>query len=180
MRALLLCALVALTGCARREPLPDYGKVEAFQLTDANGKPFASGVLDGKIWVADFIFTNCPGPCPRMSQLMSRLQEMTSEVQLVSFSVDPARDTPEVLAKYAKQYQAIEGRWHFLTGDLKDIHRLSRDIFKLGDVDASLNHSTRFVLIDRKGRIRGYYGTQEDAPLKRLVADIKMLAEEPS
>jgi protein SCO1/2 len=178
MRALLLCALVALTGCYRREPLPDYGKISTFQLTDATGSTFASTSLDGKIWVADFIFTNCPGPCPRMSQLMSRLQDMAPEVQLVSFSVDPQRDTPEVLAKYAKKYQAVKGRWHFLTGELEDIHRLSREVFRLGDVDSSLNHSTRFVLVDGKGRIRGYYGTQEDAPLRRLVDDIKLLAGE--
>jgi len=179
MRALILCALVALVSCARRDPLPDLGKVDAFRLTAADGQPFDSATLDGNIWVADFIFTNCPGPCPRMSQLMSRLQQLSPDAKLVSITVDPQRDTPEVLAKYAKQYQAVEGRWHFLTGDIKDIHNLSRDVFKLGDVDGSLNHSTRFVLVDRKGHIRGYYATQEDAPLRRLSDDIKRLSEEP-
>lgn len=130
--------------------------------------------------MADFIFTNCQGPCPRMTALMKRLEEQSPAVQLVSFTVDPARDSPEVLAGYAKRYRADPSRWRFLTGDLHELHRLSREVFKLGNVDGRLDHSTRFVLVDGHGRIRGYYGTQEDAPLRRLLEDIQVLAKETS
>ncbi len=168
------------SSCTRREPLPVLGDTGDFRLTAESGLPFESTALRGKIWVADFIFTNCQGPCPRMTSLMKRLEEQAPAVQLVSFTVDPARDSPEVLAAYAKQYRADPSRWRFLTGDLPELHRLSREVFKLGNVDGRMDHSTRFVLVDRRGRIRGYYGTQEDAPLQRLLDDIHYLMREAS
>jgi protein SCO1/2 len=92
-------ALVAIcASCSRREPLPVLGETGYFRLTADTGLPFESTALRGKIWVADFIFTNCQGPCPRMTALMKRLEEQSPAVQLVSFTVDPARDSPEVLA----------------------------------------------------------------------------------
>jgi len=178
---ILVCLLIV--GCARRAPLPVFGHVPDFQLTSQSGEPFDRKSLDGKIWVADFIYTHCPGPCPRMSAQMRRVQSAVTEipdVRLVSFSVDPERDTPAVLAEYAKRYQAQQGRWFFLTGDRNTLDSLDRHAFLLGNVDSSMQHSTRFVLIDRHGRIRGYYGTSQDDPTAQLIVDIRRLARDNS
>ena len=178
---ILVCFLTA--GCVRVAPLPVLGHVPGFQLISQSGEPFDGKSLDGKIWVADFIYTHCPGPCPRMSAQMRRLQSAVTgipDVRLVSFSVDPERDTPAVLAEYAKRYQAQPGLWFFLTGDRNTLDSLDRRAFMLGKVDGSMQHSTRFVLIDRHGSIRGYYGTTEDDPTVRLIVDIRRLARDNS
>ena len=186
LRRRIICGLVlALTvgACTRVPPLPVYGHVPEFQLTSQTGESFNRAALDGKIWVADFIYTHCPGPCPRMSAQMRRVQTAVTElpdVRLVSFSVDPERDTPAVLAEYATRYHAQPGRWFFLTGDQKALDALDRRAFMLGNVDGKLEHSTRFVLVDRQGRIRGYYGTDQDDPTARLIADIRRLEKENS
>ena len=87
--------------------------------------------------------------------------------------MDPEHDTPEVLAQYAARYHAQPDRWRFLTGSREDLNHLARDAFKLSNVDGSMTHSTRLVLLDRQSRIRGYYGTDQDDPVQRLVLDIK-------
>jgi protein SCO1/2 len=186
MRAGLLVLVCLLAGCAGRAPdLPVYGSIPPFKLTSQDGAEFDSRTLQGKVWVADFFFTSCMGPCPRMSSQMRWVQKQTaalSEVKFVSISVDPERDTPDVLAAYAKRFQAEPGRWYFLTGPQPVLHDLCRNAFKLGDVDGSLMHSTRFVLVDREARIRGYYHTDpsEGDNLKELVADLWRLAREGS
>ena len=175
--------LTALAACSRPKPLQVFGHVPEFRLTSQSGEPFDRKSLDGKIWVADFIFTHCTGPCPRMSAQMKRVQSAVdelSDVRLVSFSVDPERDTPTVLAEYARRYHAEPGRWFFLTGDQKTLDALDRRAFMLGNVDGSLQHSTRFVLVDRQGRIRGYYGTSEDDPTAHVIVDVRRLARENS
>lgn len=174
----LLPLLLALAGCARREPLPVLGEVPVFRLTDQNGNPFDRSALDGRVWVADFIYTTCPGPCPLMSSKMRKLQSR-SHAALVSFTVDPRHDTPPVLAAYARVYGAEPGRWHFLTGDPAELNALGLKGFKLNSVDGNLQHSTRFVLVDRHGRIRGYYLSSEENALDRLVTDITRLESEP-
>ncbi len=174
----LMLAAAAQSGCRGRDALPVLGEVGNFRLVAQSGEPFDSSVLRGKIWVADFIFTNCQGPCPRMTTLMRRLQERAPDALLVSFTVDPARDTPPVLTDYARRFQADTRTWHFLTGEPAELHRLSREVFKLGNVDGQLDHSTRFVLVDRAGRIRGYYSTQEESPVGRLVEAIQQLKRE--
>lgn len=181
MRWMLAAALLA-SGCARREPaLPVYGEVAAFELTSEDGRPFTSRSLEGKVWVADFIFTTCKGPCPRMSGLMRQVQSLAGpEVRLVSFTVDPEHDTPEALAAYALRYKAEPARWKFLTGPRESLDHLKRQQFKLGNVDGSLNHSTRLVLLDGKSRIRGYYGTTDDDPVRQIVRDIQRVMEEKS
>ena len=178
-----LCFLTTLfiVGCKKPQPLPVLSVVPAFELTSENGAPFGSANLAGKIWVADFIFTTCPGPCPRMSSQMRRIQEMTAalpQVELVSITVNPDVDTPTVLAEYAKRYLANPARWHFLSGKMETLHKLKREGFKLGDVTGNLEHSTRFVLIDRKGRVRAYYATLDGDPVPRVVADVRRLMEE--
>jgi len=181
---IVFALLVGAFGCGTRPaPLPILGTIPNFELTAETGEPFQGKSLAGQVWVADFIFTSCQGPCPRMSGLMRVIQKELAGVQgvtLVSFTVDPDRDTPEVLAAYGKRYQAEPGRWRFLTGAKEALHRLSRDAFRLGDVDGGLNHSTRFVVVDRQGRIRGYYGTAEDGNWKQVVPDVRRLLEEES
>jgi protein SCO1/2 len=172
-----------LAGCSRPVSLPVYGHVPEFRLTSQTGEPFDRKALEGKVWVADFIFTHCPGPCPRLSAQMRRVQTAVAEfpdVRLISFSVDPERDTPPVLAEYANRYHAQPGRWFFLTGDRKTLDALDRRAFMLGNVDGTLEHSTRFVLVDRRGKIRGYYSTSEDDPTARLIVDIRRLVRENS
>jgi protein SCO1/2 len=173
-----LLLLFWLTSCsAHKATLPDYGVVPEFQLTAQTGQAFDSKVLNGNIWVADFIFTSCPGPCPRMASQMHEIQQETN-VKLVSFTIDPARDTPQTLAAYAQTHHASAERWSFLTGPQATLNHLGLDVFKLNKVDGSLQHSTRFVLIDRKSHIRGYYDTSEREAIQRLLADVHLLEGE--
>ena len=166
--------------------LPTYRAVPAFQLIDQNGQPFGSQQLLGKIWIADFIYTTCPGPCPMISSRMSETQKPLgdTDVKLVSFSVDPQHDTPAVLRGYAERLNAQPGRWEFLTGDKATIYRLSRDDFKLAVADgetAGPIHSTRVILVDRNGAIRGYYDATDADAVTRLLADTNhLLREQPT
>ena len=174
--------VLVLAGCARQPLLPSLGAVPAFGLTDHTGAAFqSSAALDGHVWVADFFFTNCPGPCPRMSSQMHQVQTAlaSSGVRLVSMTVDPKRDTPAVLAEYSKHFEAQPGVWFFLTGTQQALQHLAKDVFKLGVVDGSLEHSTRFVLVDRKSQVRGYYLTSEPEAIPRLIADARVLLQEP-
>jgi protein SCO1 len=172
----------ALAGCSFHSNLPTYATVPAFMLTDQRGATFDSAQLANHVWVADFMFTNCPGPCPRMSSQMRQVQTALAiaDVRLVSFTIDPERDTPEALSAYAVRYAARPGIWYFLTGRVETLQRLDRDVFKLGDIDGTLQHSTRFVLMDRKSRVRGYYLTSEPDAISQLIADAKRLLRERS
>jgi protein SCO1/2 len=176
---ILTAALLAGCGSAP-QPLPVYGQVPEFELTAETGDRFSSRELAGHAWVADFIFTSCSGPCPRMSYLMSQVQRTVPGVKLVSFTVDPEGDTPPVLAAYARRYRAEPGRWTFLTGERELLHKLSRDAFKLSNVDGSFEHSTRLVLVDGQGRIRGFYSTEGGSPVAELQRDLKRLERESS
>jgi protein SCO1/2 len=167
--------------------LNSLGTVPPFQLTNQNGQPFGSAELKGKIWIADFIFTSCPGPCPLISSRMAEMQRPLekSDVHLVSFTVDPATDTPEVLRDYAQRLHARDGRWDFLTGEMAAIYNLTRDGFKLPVVDGASEtgmpvHSTRAVLVDRRGTIRGYYDITAPDGVTKLLADTShLLREQP-
>ncbi len=171
----------------RQRTVSKYGTVPVFQLTNQNGQPFGSTQLRGKVWIADFIYTTCPGPCPMISSRMSELQKPLekTDVHLVSFTVDPAKDTPEVLSGYAEKLHAQHGRWDFLTGPQPIIYELSRDGFKLavsdGTGDAGIPvHSTRMILVDRHGDIRGYYDAAEPDAITKLIADTThLLREQP-
>src|SRR6202022_2722373 len=159
----------------RQRTVSSYGTVPEFQLINQHGTNFGSADLRGKIWIADFIYTTCPGPCPMISSRMSELQKPLekTDVHLVSFSVDPARDTPQILRGYAERLQAEPGRWDFLTGPQSTIYNLSRNGFKLavGEEKGVPIHSTRMILVDRHGAIRGYYDAAEPDAVTNLVAD---------
>ncbi len=162
-------------------PLPDYGSVPAFALVDQRGRQVTGATFAGRVWVADFIFTRCAGQCPMMS---SRMQELAARLpagfQRVSISVDPAWDTPAVLSAYAERYGARDGSWLFLTGEPGAVRRLCRDGFHLavgdeGTAEEPITHSTRLALMDRQGRLRGYYDAMEEADMARLPRDVRAL-----
>ncbi len=178
-RSIASIAVLILAGCASRPELPTLGMTAAFKLTEHTKQEFDSASLKGKVWVADFMFTTCPGPCPRMSSQMHQVQMALEKqgIQLVSFTVDPEHDTPDVLAEYGKTFKASPGVWHFLTGAKAELNHLAKDVFKLGVVDGSLEHSTRFVLVDRTGQIRGYYLSSEPDAIPRLIEDARGLLE---
>lgn len=150
-----------------------YGRVSGFKLTDQDGKTVSLEDLRGLVWVADFVFTRCAGPCPLMSTRMAELQKSlqgVDGVKLVSISVDPQHDRPELLKEYSKRYGAKPELWMFLTGDQKQIFGMITKDFKMGVSEAGpdpsespIIHGTHFVLVDGEGRIRGYYRVEDSA-----------------
>jgi cytochrome oxidase Cu insertion factor (SCO1/SenC/PrrC family) len=170
----LLLYGAALPGCQSAEP--PLGHVADFQLIERSGKSVSRDDLEGKVWVAAFFFTRCAGPCTQLSGAMAKLQDQLAsqkDARLVSFTVDPDHDTPEVLSAYANKFAADPERWLFLTGDRAKLYALIQDSFKLGVAQAEgtartpgneVLHSTRLVVVDRHGNIRGYFdGTDEKA-----------------
>lgn len=154
-----------------------------FSLTDQNGQPFGNDKLAGKTYIAAFVFTQCASICPKMTTEMSRLQhELPPEVQMISFSVDPQRDTPQVLKQYAATHKADETRWHFLTGERATIADVARDmklVFAEGNADHPITHSPRLLLIDGQNRIRGAYNSQTPEDMEKLVEDAQYLVSHP-
>jgi cytochrome oxidase Cu insertion factor (SCO1/SenC/PrrC family) len=165
------------------------GTVPSFSLTERHGATVTADDLAGHVWVADFVFTRCPDICPVLSTRMAALQDKVtggadSAVRLVSISVDPVHDTPDVLATYADHYRAGPS-WLFLTGSRDAVAALLRDGFRVAFSDAGpatspITHSDRFVLVDRQLRIRGYYHGNDPADLSRLVADTARLRDDPA
>jgi protein SCO1/2 len=163
-------------------PADIYGSVPDFSFTESSGRSVGLHDLLGKVWVVDFIFTHCAGTCPLMTAEMKRLRSsFPQDIAFVSITVDPAHDTPEVLAQYAKQNGADSRNWMFLTGSRTALRALMMGGFKLplddtqGSDSEPITHSSRFVLVDKKGRIRGYYDGTDDADVKRLTNDARQL-----
>ena len=183
MRLLIVVLLSALAlSCSRASNLETFYPVPDFSLTDQADKTVTLHELKGTVWVADFIFTNCGGTCPVMTEKMRKLQEaLPSDIHMVSFTVDPARDTSKALAAYAAEHGATRERWLFLTGDKQALYDICIKGFKLpveedeGTPLEPITHSTRFVLVDKEGQIRGYYSGTEEEDLKRLATDAKGL-----
>lgn len=165
----------------KKEQTPEvvYASVPNFSLVNQKEQPLGLSDLQGKIWVADFIFTHCPTICPVMTQEMANLQsEFDSEpVYFVSFTVDPERDTPEVLSRYAVQFGADKQRWHFLTGEKDQIYQLANEGFKLSAAQhgGGFPHSTKFALVTPNGKIHDYYDSRSKPAMKRLRKDVKTL-----
>ena len=153
--------------------------VPDFNLTNQQGQPLSLSDMVGKIWIADFIFTHCPTICPAMTQEMARLQSefATDPVYFVSFSVDPERDTVDVLSRYATAYGADDRHWHFLTGEKTAIHQLAEQGFRLttGQNGNEPFHSPHFVLVKADGNIHDYYNSRSKPALLRLRQDVKAL-----
>ncbi len=169
------------------EGLGRFGAVPNFSLTERSGKQLRRSDLNGKVWVANFMYTNCTDTCPLQSAELAKLQSDLRNrvnVKLVSISVDPERDNPQVLSRYADRFKASPDRWYFLTGDKNEIYRLAEDGFHLGAVpasdhggehDGSILHSSKFVLVDEKAEIRGYYESDDAEALQRLRRDMLTL-----
>lgn len=159
-----------------------------FELTDQSGAAFTKESLRDKIWVSNFMFTSCPTVCPMLTQRMSLIADRVahlSEVHLLSFSVDPETDTPEVLARYAAGYSVDHNQWSFLTGDPAIMKAAIEEGFKVsmgGPIDrkdlSSVMHGTRFVLGDGDGNIRGYYDVETDAGIDLLIHEIDLLRKD--
>ena len=181
MKRALPALTLLLAACSSDPSLPSYGVVPDFILTDQSNRTFNSKQqLDGKIWVANFIFTTCSGPCPRMTRQFRALRDEVQDdprLRMVSFTIDRARDTPEALAVYGRNFGANADKWFFLTGAQKDLHQLSRHTFLLGDIDGSLEHSSRFVLVDTQSRIRGFYDSGDQESIQKLTTDLRSLLQ---
>ncbi len=168
----------------RLAPLPMLGQAPEFSLINTDGHPVHLSDLRGRVWMASFIFTHCAGQCPKVTHDMAQLQTQLprrEDWRLVSVTVDPEHDTGPVLAAYADMFGADRTQWLFLTGDKTAIRRMIQDSFHLSvqdnpdSEDQPILHSTKIVLVDRDGLIRGYYdGTDPDA-LKQLVVDVTRL-----
>lgn len=183
----LLAGLLSLTTCRKKADLPVLGQLGEFTLMDQNGRPTRASDLRGKPWVAAFMFTRCPTICPRITRRMQALQVRAKErdvpLELVSFSVDPEHDTPEVLRAYAARFKADQSSWRFLTGDFDVVRKTSVEGFKLalqGRPDPQkehmgLLHGSHLVLVDGELRLRGFYRTDSDEELGRLLADLETL-----
>ncbi|MBC62233.1 MAG: cytochrome c oxidase assembly protein [Zetaproteobacteria bacterium] len=158
--------------------LPVISKVKEFKLTDQNTKNFYSNKMAGKVWVSNFIFTNCQGPCPINTKKMAELQREfndAAKINFLSITMDPHRDTPEQLKSFAENYHVDFNQWSFLTGEKKEILYITKNIFKVPADEDPINHSTRFVLIDTLGSIRGFYEPQDKTSFEKLRNDIKAL-----
>ena len=161
--------------------LPVLGTIPEFYFTDSRGKKISRADLDGKVWVADFIFTTCTMACPVLTGNMNLVHkefQNNDDVRIVSISVYPEYDTPEVLKKYASQYDANTNRWHFLTGPEENVQNVIKNGFKMGDYEDIIFHSEKFALVDQKGRLRGYYSGMQTEDVTRLKKDIKKLLKE--
>jgi len=174
----------------RQPELEVYGTMPSFELRDQTGAVVTEGALRGHVVIASFIFTRCPTVCPLITMKMRRVQDRTADegerIKLLSFSVDPTHDTPEVLAAYAAGHGADPARWRFLTGDADAIRRIATDGLMLAlDVRGQLPngapdvvHAEHFVLFDTELRIRGYYDTSDAPRIERMLRDARRLLPE--
>lgn len=168
---------------SRPQPLPGLFAAPKFELTSQNGTTVSSESLKGKAWVANFIFTNCPGPCPRMTAAMAATAKSidNSRVRFVSFSVDPKRDLPPVLKIYGNKFDADHSRWFFLTEpgtSYLDIAAGFKVAAKPADGSTPILHSELMFLVDSAGNVRGAYSHNSDEAMKQLVTDIGRLLNE--
>lgn len=167
-------------------------RIADFAFTNQNGKTITQDVYKGKIYVADFFFTTCPTICPKMTTNMAWLQDKIKDmpdVMLLSHSVMPDIDTPAVLKAYAKEQGVIDSKWNLVTGDKKDIYYIARKSYLAVKTSTSdelydMVHTENFVLVDKEGRIRGFYNglhidKEEDGEknVSQLLEDIKWLRE---
>ena len=162
-----------------------YWTLPDFALTERGGRTIHLADLAGKVWVADFFYSTCPGPCPMLTSRFSVVQTALGaepDVRLVSISVDPEKDTVEVLKTYAERFKAGD-HWLFLTGRKEDIHTLARDGFKLPIAEATaegapITHTTRLILVDKTGSVRGFYEGATESGVQEVIRDIWRLLEE--
>ena len=167
----------------QEDSLPVIGGIPDFEFIDSEGRDVGLSSLKGKVWVADFIFTTCTMACPIMTgnmNIIHKKYKKNDDIRLVSISVYPEYDTPEVLKKYASQYEANTDTWHFLTGNESTVKEVIKDGFKIGDYEDIIFHSEKFALVDRNGMIRAYYNGMKSEDMKKLKKDINNLLKKDS
>lgn len=161
-----------------REPL---GEIPHFSFTDQSGNTFSSSDVDGKVYVADFIYTSCEASCPMMTSQLTKVQDAVSSdepFRIVSFSLDPENDSVPVLKSFADKFKANDETWHFLTGDKDSIYQLGTDGFMqsvLADTGSMINHTQKLILVDQRSMIRGFYNSMDSIELQLLIRDIHYL-----
>ena len=178
LSGLLLLAIFCASCANPGSQLPIYDSVPEFQATDSHGKLFTRKDMAGKVWVVDFIYTSCPAECPLMSSKMKHVAadlKGENDVRILSVSVDPAHDTPPVLQNFANRYGGGNEQWRFITATPETVHLLAFETFHVGDVIGKLEHSTKFALVDKLGRIRGYYSSLNGDDLKTMLRDVTNL-----
>lgn len=191
LRIGILAAAALIAGCAPRSAplvLDPIGAVAPFQLLDQDGTAFTERELAGRVWVANFFFTSCPSICPPLTAAMAALErDFPAEPGLgfLSITVDPARDDPATLRAHAQAQGLPQARWRFLTGEREEIQRLCEASFRLAfgtefDASGDLTHSSRFVLVDRAGQVRGYFDALDPAQRAPLRAAVRALLAEAS
>lgn len=168
-----------------------YGhKIASFRFVNQDGKTIANAEVDGKVYVAEYFFTTCKSICPIMNKEMQRVHAAykdETDFRILSFTVDPERDTVAQMKRYADEHGASDGKWHFLTGKKEDLYELARKSYfvlrpaeaqNLGDAGSDFIHTNNFVLVDRESRIRGYYDGTSENEVDKLINDIGRLLEE--
>jgi protein SCO1 len=195
--ALAFLLAKAQSRVSRHQPLPVLETIADFSLTNQNNAAVSLADLRGRVWIADIIFTTCPGPCLRMTRQMKEIQDALppeNKTKLVSLTTNPDYDTPEILKTYALHNGADTNRWMFLTGTKKQLNNLAVDSMKLSTVEKKPEervtpedlwvHSTIFVVIDKHAQLRGIYQTGGDdvswpVEKKKLMAAVRQLEREP-
>ena len=178
---LVITYIIKLT--SDQEPLPVIGSIPEFEFIDSEGQSVNLNTLKGKVWVADFIFTTCTMACPIMTDNMNTIHKKykkNDDLRLVSISVYPEYDTPEVLKEYASQYDANTDKWHFLTGKEATVKNIIKNGFKIGDDEDIIFHSEKFALVDKNGMIRSYYNGMKTEDMDKLKKDINRLLKQSS
>ena len=163
-----------------------FHKIDDFSLVNQNNEVVSNETFDGKIYVADFFFTTCPGICPIMKENMITLQNEfinDDNVLLLSHTVTPEIDSVSVLKKYSQEKGVIDSKWNMVTGDKKQIYNLARKSYLVAeDIESPIQydmiHTENFVLVDSKRRIRGFYDGTDNDVMDKLISDIKILKKE--
>ncbi len=184
LSVVLYIATFVISGCARVpapiRALPDFSLTA---VTVDGTSPLDLRALRGRAWIVDFVYTRCAGPCPMLTANMAGLQKrLPRSIGLLSFTVDPDHDSPEVLSVYARDFKADPQRWFFVTGEKPELVKLFRDGFQIPVVESAsapvgqnVAHTTKFVLLDGEGRIRAYYDGDDRDSLDKLAADASRL-----
>ncbi len=184
---ILILAGVFLRGRARppisNPPLWELPDFSYSATTSAGPTTVSKSSLTGRPWLADFIFADCGGPCPLMTKKMAALQKsLPPEVRLVTFTVDPDRDTLRALQDYASRYGADAKRWFFVRPEESDLNKLMREGFRLAlnkdpafPLETRITHSTKFVLVDAEGRVRAFLDSEGDGWEERVHRELKKL-----
>ena len=165
-----------------------FHKIDDFSLVNQNNEIITNETYDGKIYIADFFFTTCPGICPIMKENMIELQDEfinDDDVLLLSHTVTPEIDSVSVLKKYSQEKGVLDTKWNMVTGDKKQIYNLARKSYLVAeDIESprqyDMIHTENFVLVDSKRRIRGFYDGTDDDVMDNLISDIKILKKEES